>query len=378
MKIKVLNVITDTNFGGAGRLLVNYLKNFDRQKFEIVVAIPKGSVLTPEITKLGYEVIETEHGADKSLDFKSISELTKIIKDLKPDIVHAHASLSSRIAAYIAGVKSRIYTRHCYFDLPKSATTFPRKQISGFINNFLSTEIIAVAQAAKQNLLDTGVDEKKITVIVNGVEPLEELDTMHRSEIRASMNVSNDDFLVGISARLEPVKGHDTFIKAAKLVSEKHDNAKFMIMGTGTLAESLKEDVEKLGIANKVIFTGLIEDVTGHVNAMDLNINCSYGTETSSLALSEAMSVGKPALATNFGGNPYMITEGVNGYLYPTHDANALAELIMKIMSDASLYKTLSEGARKCYAEKFTANRMTKSLEEIYERDVKKHRSINK
>ncbi len=365
-RIRVLNVITDTNFGGAGRLLVNYLKNFDREKFDISVAIPENSLLTPEIKKLGYRVIETKFGADKSFEKEAVRELMGIIKVEKPDIVHAHASLSARFAAYFCGIKSRIYTRHCYYDLSKRDTSFPKKQITGFINNVLSTEIIAVADAAKQNLLDTGVSEKKITVIVNGVEQMRVADKSEISALRASMGVSDEDFFVAISARLEPVKGHDTFLKAAKIVCEKCGDAKFMIMGTGSLENTLKETAKEYGISDRVIFTGLLSDVSGHVNAMDLNVNCSYGTETSSLALSEAMSVGKPALATDFGGNPYMVTDGVNGYLYPTHDADRLAELILKIKDDKALYNRLSEGALKCYREKFTAKKMTEKLEEVY------------
>ena len=364
--IRVLNVITDTNFGGAGRLLVNYLKNFDREKFDISVAIPENSLLTPIINNLGYKVIETKFGADKSFEREAVSELIRIIKEEKPDIVHAHASLSARFAAYFCGVKSRIYTRHCYYDLSKRDTSFPKKQITGFMNNLLSTEIIAVADAAKQNLLDTGVSEKKITVIVNGVEQMRIADTDEISALRKSMGVADSDFLVAISARLEPVKGHDTFLKAAKIICDKCDGVKFMIMGTGSLDKELRKTVKEYGISDRVIFTGLLEDVSGHVNAMDLNINCSYGTETSSLALSEAMSVGKPAIATNFGGNPYMITEGVNGYLFPTHDAEALASLILKIKDDKELYKKLSDGALMCYREKFTAKMMTEKLEKIY------------
>ena len=372
MKIKVLNVITDTNIGGAGRLLVNYLKNFDRDAFDIKIVIPRGSMLTPEIKKLGYEIIETENGADKSFDFKAVKELMRIFKEEKPDIVHTHAAFSAKLAAFFSGIRSRIYTRHCYFDLSKRDTSFPKKQITGFINNLLSTEIVAVADAAKQNLLDTGVKESKITVIVNGVESLRETTKEERSKLRQSLGVFDEDFLCAISARLEPVKGHDTFLKAAKIVCDVCSDAKFMLMGTGSLESALKEEVKHLGISDRVIFTGLLDDVTAHVNAMDLNINCSYGTETSSLALYEAMSVGKPALATDFGGNPYMITEDVNGFLYPVHDAEKLAELILKIKNDKELYARLSQGARKCYNEKFTAEMMTKKLEEIYIREAKR------
>jgi glycosyltransferase involved in cell wall biosynthesis len=103
---------------------------------------------------------------------------------------------------------------------------------------------------------------------------------------------------------------------------------------------------------------------------MDLNVNASFGTETSSLSLSEGMSVGVPALASHYGGNPRMIESGVNGFLFPPHDAKALADLMLRLHDDRALLRSLSDGARRMYRERFTAEAMVRQIEGLYNRLV--------
>ena len=365
--IKILNVLTDSNIGGAGRLLVNYLHNFDRTRFDSAVVLPKDSRLIPAVRAEGYDVIETEYGRDKSWDRRAVGELRRIIRDYRPDIVHTHSSLSARVAAWQCGVPARFYTRHCAFEPPRKLTTFPGKQLNGLMNWVLSTDIVAVAEAAKQNLTDTGVPEKLITVIINGVEPLRETSPEENNALRDELGIGREDFVCGIVARLEDYKGHSYLLESAKTVLASHPGAVFLIVGEGTERERLEKQAAESGIAGQVIFTGFCDDVAPYYGIMDLNLNCSWGTETSSLALSEGMSVGVPAVATTYGGNPYMITEGVNGLLVPEKDAPAMADAILRIMDDPELLKRLSDGARRLYREKFTARAMTEQLEALYE-----------
>ena len=368
--IKILNVLTDSNIGGAGRLLVNYLHNFDRTRFASVVVLPKDSRLIPAVRAEGYPVIGTEYGRDESWDRRAVSELRKIIRDYRPDIVHTHSSLSARVAAWLERVPCRFYTRHCAFEPPKKLTTFPGKQINGLMNRIISTDIVAVADAAKKNLTDTGVPEKMITVIINGVEPLREIPEAERDTLRNSLGIGREDFVCGIVARLEDYKGHSYLLESAKTVLAAHPGTVFLIVGEGTERERLEKQAAGLGIAGSVIFTGFSDDVAPYYAIMDLNLNCSWGTETSSLALSEGMSVGVPAVATTYGGNPYMITDGVNGLLVPEKDAPAMADAILRLIGDPDLLRSLSDGARRLYREKFTARAMTAQLEALYERAV--------
>ena len=367
--IKVIHVLSDTNIGGAGTLLINYLKNFDKTKFLIKIILPKSSLLTPRITALGYEVIEIEGLMDKSLDLSAIGKLKKIFKAEKPHIVHTHSSMSAKIAAFLAGVKSRMYTRHCAYEPPVFLTKFPGKHINGFINNTLSTEIVAVAEAAKENLTDTGISDKKITVIINGVEPLKAPEESRISQIKADFGINENDFVFGIIARLEAVKGQEYFIKAAKKMTEKYENVKFILAGTGSEENRLKELAE----GNKnIIFAGFVENVAEIFSVINVNVNCSYGTETSSLALSEGMSLKKPAIASIYGGNPYMVTDGYNGILCEKRNEDALFSAMEKIYLDKELYEKMSENAYDAYLSKFTASAMTKQLENIYEKEYKR------
>ena len=155
---KIIEVSSDTNIGGAGKCLLTLLENFNYDDFEVKVILPPDSMLKPCIYELGIPVIEVEGIADKSLDFKSIIRLKKIFDDEMPDLVHTHASMSARIAARHSGAKV-VYTRHSVFPPSRLLTSFPGKQLNGILNNFYSDGIIAVAEAAKDNLTETGVKE---------------------------------------------------------------------------------------------------------------------------------------------------------------------------------------------------------------------------
>lgn len=368
--IRVLNILTDSNIGGAGRLLVNYLRNFDRSEFETAVVLPENADLKPCIEEAGYPVIEIKNGRDKSMDFKAMCEVQRIIREWKPDIVHTHSAFYGKLAAYLCGVKSRFYTRHSAFPPSKKLTTFPGKQINGFVNNTLATDIVAVAQAAADNMTATGVDAKKITVIINGVDEMRRTSDAERAALKQSLGIADGTFVCGISARLEPYKGHSYLLDTMKTVLESHPDTVLLVIGGGSCGAELKEQAASLGISDHVRFTGFVDDVAPYYNIMDLNLNCSWGTETSCLALSEGMSLHVPAVATTYGGNPYMITEGVNGLLVPEKDSPAMAAAIRKIIDDPTLRQKLSAGAREMYEKKFTASAMTRQLEELYKKSV--------
>lgn len=366
---KILEVSSDTNIGGAGKVLLNMLSEYDRSKYEIKVILPKNSLLKPHVEVLGVEIIEIDGIADKSMDLKAVGELTRIIKREKADLVHAHASMSARIAARLAGAKV-IYTRHSVFPPPPSISKGMGKKINGLVNNFLADGIIAVAEAAKENLTATGVDETKITVILNGVKGLENASVEEKLAARKRFGVGEDDKIISIVARLEDIKGHDYFIEAADKLLGEGIKAKFLIAGTGSYEEHLKEKVKQLGREEDIIFTGFIKDVDALMNITYIQCNASYGTEATSLALLEGMSLGIPAVVSDFGGNPGVISDGNNGYLVMKRNTDALAEGIKKLLSDEELYDQMSRKSKEIFNMKFTAVAMTRQTEEYYDKII--------
>lgn len=363
--IKVFNVISDTNIGGAGKCLLTYLEHADRSKFDLTVVLPEGSLLKSHLVKLGVKLIEINAMSDKSFDRIAVKKLTAIFKKERPDIVHSHASMSARIAARRAHAKI-IYTRHSVFPPSPRISKGIGKKVNGAVNNHYADGIIAVAEAAKQNLVDTGVDSGKIRVILNGVKPLARLDEKEKDNARRTFGVRPGEKVISIVARLNPVKGHEYFIRAAKKVLDSGVHARFVIAGTGDILGRLRQLSLELGVDDNLCYAGFVDDVTPLMNITDIQVNASYGTEATSLSLLEGMSLGVPAVVSDFGGNPGVITDGENGLITPQKDADALADALIRLCRDDALMEKMQRRAGEIFEQRFRAEVMSRNIEDYY------------
>lgn len=366
--IKVVEAISDSNVGGAGILLINRLKHSDRTRFDTLVALPKGSELVKRFEEIGINTKTINCRGNRSFSIDSFIRYYFLFYKIKPDIVNSHGSLSSRLAATLNRVPVRIYTRHCVFPLSSIYRYGIVRFIVGTITNFLSDKIIAVAHSAKNNLTDMGISSGKIKVIINGAEKRYSLNERQRKELRKKLGIEEDEIIITICARLEPCKDHKCLLRAARILKNDSKKYKILILGSGSLDEELKEYSKSLDVDDTVLFLGFAEDTSPYMNITDINVNCSVGTETSSLALSEGMSIGIPAVVSDYGGNPYMVRDGENGYVYKAGNYRELALLIKKI-SDAKggeEYVRLSRNARRRYDAELNAKAMTNKTEKLY------------
>lgn len=363
--IKIINVITDTNIGGAGKTLLTFLRNFDRTEFDISVALPKESALIPEIEGLGIQYFEVEGIADISFNFPAIKTLQTLFEQQQPAIVHTHASLSARIAARRYKKCGVIHTRHSVFEQSNSKKRFPLKNILGAVNNYLSDIIIAVSPAAKTNMVETGTDPGKVQVIYNGVDPVEPLTDDEKSLEMARLGCAPDDFICAIAARVEKFKGHSYILKAAELFKLNNSNVRIIIAGTGSEVESLKLTAVKMGLDN-CIFTGFVQDIRKIEGIMNLQINATYGAEATSLSLLEGMSLGIPAVATDSGGNPFVVQDGVTGIIVPQKNYTAIYEAVMSLINNKELYEKMKIKSKERFNEAFTSEIMTESIQNVY------------
>jgi len=368
--IKVLNIISDSNIGGAGRCVLNFLKYYDRKNFQVKVVVPRNSLLIPEIEKLDTEYIEADRIAEKSFDPQAVNQLMRIISNESPDIVHTHGSLSGRIAAKACG-KKIVYTRHSVFPVSKKISKGPGRFFNKAVNEYLSDEIIAVAEAAKDNLTEGGISDKKIRVILNGVEQVMPCSEEENRETREKYGLSEDDFVIGIMARMEPYKGHKYLIDAAEILKNKGKNIKVLIIGTGSSEEELKEYTAQKHLEDTVIFTGFIKDVRRMLGVMDIQANASYGTEATSLALLEGMSLGIPAVVSDYGGNPGVITSGENGYIFRLKDSEDMAKYIEKLYDDKETYEYMKNKSVEIFNSKFTAQIYADNICGVYKSVMK-------
>lgn len=363
--IKVINVISDTNIGGAGKTLLTFLRNYDRAEFDVSVALPSGSLLIEELEKLDVPYFEIDGIGEMSFSLPPIKTLQALFEQQQPDIVHTHASLSARIAAKRYKKCGVIHTRHSVFEQSKARKSFPLKQIMGGINNYLSDIIIAVSPAAKANMVETGTDPSKVQIVFNGVDPVEPLTQDEKNLEMARLGCAEGDFICAIIARVEKFKGHEYVLKAAQLFKLHNSNVRIIIAGTGSEIEALKLKAVKMGLDN-CIFTGFVQDIRKIEGIMHLQFNASYGAEATSLSLLEGMSLGIPAVVSEAGGNPYVVQDGVTGIVVPEKDYKAIYEAVMSLINDTELYKQMQEKSVIRFNEMFTSKDMTEGIEGVY------------
>lgn len=365
--MKVLHVISDRNIGGAGILLCNLLQCFDPRRIESTVLLPKDSLLKPRILELGIKVGELEQECDRFCA-ASVREIRQWIQRTGAELLHANAALSARIAAKKQGIPV-VHTRHCFYP-PAGIWRFPAARwVGGFFNRRLSDRVIATAGAAASNLRKMGIPTEKIEVIINGSLEPRAVEAWELAAARVRFGIQPKDFVIGICARLEECKGHRTFFEAAKLAMERLPQIpfRFLVVGTGSLREELEEYCQILGIAPFVRFTGFVEDMAIIYRLLRLNVNCSTGTETSCLALSEGMSAGVPMIASDYGGNIDMIGDGHAGFLFPAGDACALANAIVRVVEDINLENAMRRAARERFEAHYTAKEMSQQVTHLYE-----------
>lgn len=363
--MKILYAISDKNIGGAGVLLCNILRHLDRRRFQSVVALPFGSALRERLLELHVPVREMHNPCDR-FSCASVWELTKIIREESPDIVHANAALCARIAGKLCG-KRVVHTRHCCFPVKESNSPIVRSA-ERMANRMLSDCVIATADAAAVNLMQMGIPRSSIRVILNGSDPVRKVGEDELSEWRKRLDLKPEDFCVGICARLEPYKGHETFLEAAATVQQSmpHKHFRFLIVGDGSRRKALEQLAAQKGLSGAARFTGFIQDMAPIYRLLRINVNCSSGTETSCLAISEGMSACLPTVASNYGGNIAMLGTDGAGICFPVGDANALAGAICSIASKPELEQKMRLAAGRRYAACYTATGMTQKLSRVY------------
>ena len=363
--IRVLNVISDTNIGGAGRVLLNYMSRADRDNFDVSVALPRGSLLKQPLEELGTTVYEVDGLTDRSYHKDDVKELKRLIGQVQPDIVHTHGALSGRIAGRRCG-KVVIYTRHSAFPVPAKLKYPPGRWVNKLLNEYYSDHIIAVSPAAAENLTDAGISKKHITVMMNGVTPVQRKSAEQTAALRAQWGVQDGEFVLGILARIEPYKGHLHILEAVKQLADEGRSLRLMVAGTGTYETELRQQAQNMGIADRVSFMGFQSDVAGVLSMLDLQLNASYGTETSSLSILEGLSMGLPAVVSTYGGNPWLIDDGQDGLLFENRNSEHLARCIAQLMDQPDTLTAMGQRAVEIFHQRFTAEIFAQNIENVY------------
>ncbi|MCI5625011.1 MAG: glycosyltransferase family 4 protein [Clostridiales bacterium] len=363
--ITILNLISDTNIGGAGRVILNYLKYTDRARFRTLVAVPRGSALIGPLKEAGAEVHEVDAMADRSYSKEDVKVLTDFIRRVKPDLVHTHGCLSGRIAAKKCGLPV-VYSRHSAFPVPAKLKYPPGRWVNRWLNQHYADRIIAVSPATMDNLVESGVSPKRITVVMNGVAPLTATTPEEQTALKKELGIGPDTVVFGILARIEEYKGHALIAQAARQLKAQGRDFKVLVAGTGQWAEELDRLVRKLDVEDVMPRLGFRSDVAALLSILDVQLNASFGTEATSIALLEGMSLSKPSIVSDYGGNPWLVKDGDNGLVFPSRNSEALAAAMERLMDHPEQRQAMGRRAREIFEERFTGQVFARNTEQVY------------
>ena len=364
---KILNIISDTNIGGAGRVILNYLHFADRTNYDTWVAVPRGSLLRPPLEEAGAHVLEVDGIADRSYAKEDVALLRRVIAQTAPHLVHTHGCFSGRVAARREHVPV-VYSRHSAFPVPPKLKYPPGRWVNKLVNEHYADRIIAVSPATRDNLTEAGISPKKITVVMNGVSPVTPLPPPEREALRLSLDLPAEGTTFGILARIEDYKGHLYIAQAARLLRDRgRSDFRVLVAGTGGFEADLRRAVRDLGVEDAVRLLGFRSDADKLLSLLDVQLNASYGTEATSMALLEGMSLGLPTIASDYGGNPYVIRDGETGLLFPSRDPRALADAMLRLMDHPQEREALGQRAREDFLRRFTGDVFARETEKVYE-----------
>ena len=354
--------------GGDEELILNICKNINQKKFLVEVAILQKEMepIGHELKELGIKVhiLKCLHNP---LDIRKTFKLIKIIKKYKPDIIHSHlfdSNFHARIAGILCGIQSLIIHEHNTYHQKDKYYGFPiyaDKLLARF-----TYKIIVISDAVKNfTIKQERISKNKFKVIRNCI-PVDKFikqgEVSIKHNIREQLGVKQDSFLIINVASLTKQKGHKYLLEA--MASLKIRNAMLLLVGDGVLQKDLKDQVEKLNLADKVIFLGIRRDIPELLAASDLFVLASVW-EGQGLVVLEAMASGLPIVATNVGGVPEVVTEK-EGYLVESKNLWALANAIKEIRSDIAANKFDRSSIYLKVKQNYDINKYVDLLEQLY------------
>ncbi|MET3617139.1 glycosyltransferase involved in cell wall biosynthesis [Peptoniphilus olsenii] len=367
--IKVLHLISGGDTGGAKTHIFTLMKGLVGKVDAKIICFIKDTFYE-EAKELGFniEVFEQKKRSDLSV----VTRLSDEIKKEKYDIVHAHGARANFIAMFLKNKISvpMITTIHSDYMLDFK-DNFYKNLIYTTLNKMALKKFdhyICVSDNFKDMLIERGFDSDKIHVLYNGIDTEEKIDFLPKvAFLQKHKVVYNGEFIVGIAARLDKVKDHETFIKAARKVIDKNLDILFLIAGDGDERTNLEEMVQNLGISSQVYFLNFVKDKYSFFNAIDLNVLTSI-SESFPYVIMEAALVGVPTISTRVGGIPEIVKDDVTGYLFEVGDENSLSNYILKLYRDIGKLKTLGINMKENVKENYSHEAMGETQFKIYER----------
>jgi glycosyltransferase involved in cell wall biosynthesis len=363
-RIRVVEVLATGTSGGAQEHLFGLVSRLDPDRFDVsIVALSPGSAVR-KMQRAGFDVLVI----DEPDDAIAVGALAAYLVDARPDILHNHMYRAELVGTRAAIALGEIGHRRPYVVSTVHSSRIRSEEDRDMLRILTPhmDQLIAVSTMIEAKLEQEGRTGAPIRRIYNGVDLSRYDHTEPCCTLPEEYGMEPGSQIVGVVARLEPEKGHPTLLEAWPAVLRSVPDAYLLIVGEGSRRAALETLARQLRIAHRVVFTGRRDDVPSVTAALDVAVLPSY-REAQGLSILEALALSRPVVASNVGGIPEMITDGVNGLLVPPHDADALAAAIVRLLTDHPFADTLGRAGHDMVHDRFCIDLMVDAVQAIYE-----------
>ena len=291
------------------------------------------------------------------------------MKAVRPAIVHSRnwGGIEAVLAARLAGVPVIIHSEHGY-DLNMQGGLPLRQTVYRNLSYRYATAVFTVTEELRRyHSTQARCSPSRIGVLYNGVDTEKFKGRPQlRSALRQQLGIASDCLVTGFVGRMIALKDVSTLLRSVEMIASEFPNFHILLIGEGPERAHLEDYVAgSSSLPGRVTFAGNRPDVADLLNAMDVFVLPSLA-EGMSNTLLEAFATGIPAIATNVGGNPEIVEDGVSGYLFPPRDVSALANRLQVLLGDDRLRKTVGTAARNHAVANFSLDGMLNRYIDLY------------
>lgn len=374
--VRVLTVVDALRLGGAETLIAQLARVSSAADLDLSVLSLHGdsaehSKLAPLLQKAG---VEPQYlGVRRTLDVPAFWRLVKLMRQTRPDVVHAHLEMAMTMAlpaAALAGIPA-VGTFH-HVHRPLSGRALARERLALEVAT-RSDATIFVSQASLASFADRYRRDKPVPeswkVVHNGVDldyfsPQSSVD--EGAPLPPDLGVGGGR-AVTVLAALRDFKGIINGVEAWPHVVAKFPDAKLLLVGSGTEEQALRTRVEELGLTSSVIFAGMRNDIPQILRASEVVLLPSIYGENLPTVLMEAGGCGRPVVASDVGGISDIVAHGETGLLVPPGDPAAIANALTTLLEDPARGSALGAAGRRRMERLFDARLWARSLRTVYE-----------
>ena len=368
--IRVLQLLVSTSPGGGPRHVYDLVRNLSRSEFEFMVGAPRDGIFFERFQELGIPVTEIPLG---QVGIRQLFATIRLIRHHGVDLVHTHGKgpgLYGRLAARWLGIPA-VHTFHgihygSYPWIGQRLYLMLERYLARLSHTIINVSASQEAEGLNLQLFSPG----QSVVITNGVD-FEEMDHMllESPVKRESLGLGPNDFVLGCVSRFDPVKRLEVLLDALGRLRDRIPDVMLVLVGGGGEEDRIRHLARRLGLQDRVIFTGFLEAPARIYPALDLYLSTS-SKEGLPLALVEAMGAGLATVATDVPGHRDVLRQGKTGLLIPADNDSALADAVVSLWADPIKRAALSKAARQWAREELGIEQMLKRTALAYRRSV--------